>query len=62
MKSREKRQQLREQAEQMAAAREARGDAGQLARLETRGHGHCKEAEKLRKKLDKPHTDPDPVP
>lgn len=42
-----------EQAAEIAAAREKRGDAGQLARLEANGHGHCREAEKLRKKLNK---------
>lgn len=43
----------RQQAEDQAAAREKRGDAGQLSRLEANGYGHCREAEKLRKKLNK---------
>ena len=43
----------REFAAELATEREKRGDAGQLARLEANGHGHCKEAEKLRKKLTK---------
>jgi len=43
----------REFAAELAADREKRGDAGQLARLEADGHGHCKEAGKLRKKLNK---------
>jgi len=34
-------------------AREALGDAGQLAKLEGSGHGHTKEAKRLRKRLEK---------
>ncbi len=44
----------REFAARLAEEREQRGDAGQLARLEARGHGHCQEAEKLRQKLNRP--------
>jgi len=40
-------------AAELAADREKRGDTGQLARLEANGHGHCQEAAKLRKKLNK---------
>lgn len=36
------------------AAREARGDAAQLAMLEKNGHGNCREANRLRAKLAKP--------
>ena len=35
-------------AKERQAARAARGDAGQLARLEAAGHGHCREAKRLR--------------
>ncbi len=48
-----RREQRREFAAELVADRDKRGDAGQLARLETGGHGHCKEAEKLRQKLGK---------
>lgn len=40
------------EADDRKMARDARGDAGQLARLEARGHGHCKEATRLREKLE----------
>lgn len=35
-------------AQEREAARAARGNAGQLARLEKAGHGHCREAKRLR--------------
>ena len=38
----------REGADERQEARIARGDAGQLAKLEREGHGHCKEAKRLR--------------
>jgi hypothetical protein len=41
----------REEAAQRAAEREKRGDAGQLKRLEQRGFGECREAKRLRQKL-----------
>ena len=41
----------REEAAKRAADREKRGDAGQLQRLETKGHAHCKEAKRLHKRL-----------
>ena len=53
MQFRERRRERREAAAELVAAREKRGDSGQLARLEARGHGHCQEASKLRKKLNK---------
>jgi hypothetical protein len=43
----------REEATQRAAAREQRGDAGQLKKLESRGFGECREAKRLREKLAK---------
>ena len=53
MKFRERRMKRQEFAAELAGEREKRGDGGQLARLEANGHGHCQEAEKLRKKLNK---------
>lgn len=41
----------REEARERAAARAKRSDAQQLAFLERNGHGHCREARELRKKL-----------
>ncbi len=35
------------------AERDALGDAGQLAKLEREGHGHCKEVERLSKRIAK---------
>jgi hypothetical protein len=43
--------QRRAEAEERQEARDARGDAGQIARLEASGHGHCKEAKRLRRKV-----------
>lgn len=51
MKFKERRVQRQEEAVSRQEAREQRGDAGQLMRLEHRGFGECKEAERLRKKL-----------
>lgn len=48
---RDRRQARREAAEERAADRAKRGDAGQLMRLEQRGFGECAEAKRLRKKL-----------
>lgn len=42
----------RKAAAQRAEARAKRGDRGQLAKLEREGHGHTKEAKRLRKKLE----------
>ena len=53
MKFRERRTSRQELAAEQADERKKRGDAGQLARLEAHGHGHCKEAEKLRQMLNK---------
>lgn len=39
----------RKQVEQSAARRAQRTEAEQLRRLEAQGHGHCREAERLRK-------------
>lgn len=33
------------------ASREVRGDLDQLKKLEREGHGHCREAKKLRRRL-----------
>lgn len=46
------------EARQLAAAerqeaRNARGDAGQLERLEAQGHGSCREASQMRARLEK---------
>jgi hypothetical protein len=35
-------------------ARDERGDKAQLLRLERSGHGHCREAKRLRAKLENP--------
>lgn len=43
----------RKSANERAEARATLGDAGQLAKLEKAGFEHCKEAVKLRKKLEK---------
>ena len=53
MKFRGRRAERRELAAKNSEEREKRGDAGQLARLESYGHGHGREAERLRKKLNK---------
>lgn len=53
MMFKERRLERRKFADELATEREKRGDAGQLARLEANGHGHCQEAGKLRQKLDK---------
>ena len=42
----------REEAIARSEEREIRGDAGQLARLIERGHGHCKEAKRLWHKIE----------
>ncbi len=52
MNFRSRRKKRQEDAVEMAAEREKRGDAGQLSHLEAAGHGHCKEADRLRKKLN----------
>jgi hypothetical protein len=59
MKFPERRQQRREEASERATARETRGDAGQLKRLEHLGFGECREAVRIRKKLD--IMDPGPL-
>lgn len=43
----------RDEAAARKTEREARGDAGQLTRLEQRGLGETKEAKRLREKLGK---------
>ncbi len=53
MNFRERCTKRQEFAAEQAASREKRGDTGQLARLEANGHGHCREAEKLRQGLNK---------
>lgn len=42
----------RKEADARQAARDVRGDEEQLASLEVRGHGHCKEAQRLRDRLE----------
>ncbi len=56
MKFRERRIERQEFAAKSAEEREKRGDSGQLAHLESAGHGHCREADKLRKKLSQEPT------
>lgn len=48
---RDRRQERQAEAEERRRAREKRGDAGQLSKLERSGHGHCREADRLREKL-----------
>lgn len=43
----------RKEALERQAEREVRGDMGQVAKLEREGHGHCKEAERLRARIAK---------
>ncbi len=43
----------RKEALERQAERDARGDAGQVAKLEREGHGHCEEAERLRERIAK---------
>ena len=54
MNFRERCTKRQEFAVEQADERKKRGDAGQLSRLEALGHGHCREAEKLRQKLNQP--------
>ena len=56
-RSRERRQTMRDEADERAAERDKRGDVGQLQRLEQRGFSECREATRLRKKLGT--TDPE---
>ena len=49
----ERRKQRREEAEERAAARKKRSDSEQLQHLERAGHGHCREAIRLRENLEK---------
>ena len=53
MKFKERRAERATNVATLVEEREKRGDTGQLLRLEANGHGHCQEAEKLRKKLGK---------
>ncbi len=46
-----RRDERKAQAAERQEARDARGDKAQLARLVKKGHGHCKEAKRLREKL-----------
>lgn len=48
-----RRKERQDEAKQRQEIREARGDAAQLELLEEMGHGHCKEANRLRKRLQK---------
>ncbi len=48
-----RRPERRKEALERQAEREERGDAGQLAKLEREGHGHCKEVERLSKRIAK---------
>lgn len=48
----ERKQQRREEAQARAEARAKRTDTQQLQRLVKAGHGHCKEAKRLRREKD----------
>ena len=48
----DRRQQRREQAAERQAARDARGDQAQLDKLVRDGHGECREAERLRERIE----------
>lgn len=50
-KFRERREQRREDAARRQEARDKRGDAGQLQKLEHHGHGEGREAKRLRNRL-----------
>lgn len=52
-RGREARERRHQVADELSAIRAKRTDAQQLALLEKRGHGHCKEAEKLRARIAK---------
>ncbi len=52
MKLHEMKENKRIFAELRKQEREDRGDFGQLEKLEAEGHGHCREAVKLRTKLE----------
>lgn len=43
-----RREQRKQEAKERQEARERRSDAQQIKVLERRGHGHCKEAKRLR--------------
>jgi hypothetical protein len=49
---RNRRSERQEEAEARQKARNARSDAEQLRLLEEKGHGHCREAQRLREKLN----------
>ncbi len=46
------RKRRRAEAEERQVARDARGDVGQINRLEGAGHGHCREVGRLRERLE----------
>ena len=48
----ERREERQREAKERKAEREKRGDVNQLYRLEAAGHGHCKEAKRLRQELN----------
>jgi len=52
MKQREAKENRRMFAELRQQERDERGDFGQLEKLEAEGHGHCREAVRLRIKLE----------
>ena len=46
-------EQRQREAKERQAERDRRGDEAQLKKLTDNGHGHCKEADRLRKKNNK---------
>ena len=54
--SKERRDERRAAATERQTAREALGDAGQLKKLIKQGFADCKEARRLRKRLQQPET------
>ena len=46
------RERRREEAEERQKDRDRLGDKGQLAHLIATGHGHCKEADRLRERIE----------
>lgn len=52
MRGRAERERRRREAEDRQAARDKRGDKAQLKKLIDNGHGHCREVDRLIKKLN----------
>jgi hypothetical protein len=51
MRGRAVKERRRREAEERQAERDRRGDEGQLNRLIDKGHGHCKEVQRLRDRM-----------